>query len=57
MKVLNSYNNVNITDAHGVEDTETLVCQIQNRLEIEFGRKIDIEIWETAKYGIEIAGH
>ncbi len=57
LSILNNYNGVNITNIHGITDTESLITQIKERLDKTFYRNCDVGIWETPKYGIEIVSN
>ena len=57
LSILNNYNGVNITNIHGITDTECLITQIKKRLDLTFHRNCDVGIWETEKYGIEIVSN
>lgn len=57
LEVLEKYDGQNITDKFGIRATEDLVKLLQVGLENSLGRPVDITIWETDKYGMELVSN
>lgn len=53
-EILEDFRGVNITDKFGLGTVEKLAYHLGNKIGNALNRQVDLEIWETEKYGVEL---
>lgn len=55
--VCEKYEGQNITDKHQLETAEEFITALSDDMRSIFGRPVDVELWETDKYGMELVSN
>ncbi|MFQ6025313.1 MAG: 6-pyruvoyl tetrahydropterin synthase family protein, partial [Nitrosopumilaceae archaeon] len=54
-KILEDFRGANITDKFGIGTAEKLASHLGNKISDALNRSVQLQIWETEKYGVEFA--